>query len=136
MKSTTKFIKIAPKKLALIADMVRGKDVKSAMAMLKFTPKKAAGIIRKSLKSTVANAENNLKQSEKNLYIYSITATDGPKLKRFIPVSRGRTHPILKRMSHLKIELKVKPEAAVATKKVEKAETTKEKPTYKTTKKI
>ncbi|MBI5152224.1 50S ribosomal protein L22 [Candidatus Peregrinibacteria bacterium] len=108
MKSTTRYIKIAPKKLNLVADMMRGLDVVKASAMLKFIPKKAAVLVKKSLDSAVANAVNNLKQSKENLYVHTIYATEGPKLKRFIPVSRGRAHPIIKRMSHLKIELKVK----------------------------
>jgi len=110
--------------------MVRGKDVISALALLKFTPKKAAGIIKKSLDSAIANAENNLKQSKENLYIHTIYANEGPRLKRHIPVSRGRAHPIIKRMSHLQIELKIKA-AQTETKKTAKPEATK--PTIKST---
>jgi len=114
MKAITKYIKISPKKLSLVADMVRGKDVKQALALLKFIPKKAAEIIKKSLDSAIANAENNLKQSKENLYIREIHVSEGPKLKRYIPVSRGRAHPILKRMSHLKIELAARQEKPAA----------------------
>ena len=130
MKSATKFIRITPKKINLIADMVRGKDVVTALAFLKHTPKKAAGIIFKSLTSAVANAVNNMKQSAENLYVSHINGTEGPRLKRHIPVSRGRAHPIIKRSSHLYIELKVK-EAVAA--KPEKKEATKEGETTETT---
>lgn len=117
MKSTTRYIKITSKKLNLVADMVRNKNVVEASALLRFIPKKAAALIKKSLDSAMANAENNLKQSKENLYIHTIYATEGPKLKRFIPVSRGRSHPILKKMSHLKIELKAREKIAPAAKK-------------------
>lgn len=131
MKSITKYVKIAPKKLELVCGMVRNKNVVEALAMLKFTPKKAADIIRKGLVSAVANAENNLKQKKENLYISSIFASDGPKLKRFIPASRGRANPIIKKMSHLRIELKVRETAAKEVKETKKEE----KPVKKTTKK-
>ncbi|HBB02516.1 MAG: 50S ribosomal protein L22, large subunit ribosomal protein L22 [Candidatus Peregrinibacteria bacterium GW2011_GWF2_38_29] len=133
MRSVTKFIRIAPKKLELVAGIVREKNVVEALAMLKYMPKKAADLVRKALVSATANAENNLKQKKENLYISSIFASDGPKFKRFIPASRGRANPIIKKMSHLRIELKVR-ETAAPEKKVEKTEKT-EKAVKKTTKK-
>jgi large subunit ribosomal protein L22 len=107
MKSVISNIRISPKKLSLVAEMVRRKSVVQADSILRFTTKKAAEIIRKALASAVANAENNFKQDKESLYIEEIVVGKGPTLKRFNPVSRGRAHPILKRMSMITIKVGV-----------------------------
>ena len=107
MKSVTSNIRISPKKLNLVAEMVRRKSVMQADSILRFTTKKAAEIVRKALASAVANAENNFKQDKESLYIEEIVVGKGPTLKRFNPVSRGRAHPILKRMAIITIKVGV-----------------------------
>lgn len=105
MKSFTSNIRISPKKLNLVAEMVRRKSVAEADALLRFTTKRAAVIVRKAVASAVANAENNFKQDRTSLYIEEIVVGKGPTLKRFNPVSRGRAHPILKRMSVITVKV-------------------------------
>lgn len=108
MKAIGHAIRITSKKLNLIAHMVRKKDVTTAIEILKFTPKKAARILNKILKSAAANAQNNYKQEIKSLFIKEIVVTEGATLKRSLPVSRGRSHPILKRTAHATVTLGVK----------------------------
>lgn len=136
MKSVISNIRISPKKLNLVAEMVRRKPVVEADALLRFTTKKAAEIVRKALASAVANAENNFKQDRANLYVEEMIVGKGPTLKRFNPVSRGRAHPILKRMAMITVKVGVIGE--IPTVKTEEAETTTEtttkKPAKKTTK--
>lgn len=136
MKSIISNIRISPKKLNLVAEMVRRKSVVEADSILRFTTKKAAEIVRKALASAVANAENNFKQDKETLYIDEIIVGKGPTLKRFNPVSRGRAHPILKRMSIITTKLGVKGEEPESKKKSKaekaEAETTKETKTVKT----
>lgn len=124
MKSIISNIRISPKKLNLVAEMVRRKSVVEADSILRFTTKKAAEIVRKALASAVANAENNFKQDKETLFIDEIIVGKGPTLKRFNPVSRGRAHPILKRMSVITTKLGVKGEEPESKKKskAEKAE--------------
>jgi len=138
MKSVISNIRISPKKLNLVAEMVRRKPVAEADALLRFTTKKAAEIVRKALASAVANAENNFKQDRANLYVEEMIVNKGPTLKRFNPVSRGRAHPILKRMAMITVKVGVMGEVPTAkTEEVDtSAETTSKKPTKKTTKAV
>jgi len=110
MKAIARRIRISSKKANLVAALVRNKDVTEAIEMLKFTPKKAAGIIKKVIESAVANAETNFKQEKKNLYIKEIVVTEGPTQKRSIPISKGRTHPLLKRTAHITVKVEAKKE--------------------------
>lgn len=105
MKSHIKNIRIAPKKMNLIAEMIRKKNVNEALALLKFTPKRAAGILYKALYSAVKNAENNEGKKKETLMVEEIYIGKEPTLKRFMPVSRGRAHSIRKRCSQVKISL-------------------------------
>jgi len=84
-----------------VIDLIRGKSVKEAEAILRYTPKAATEPVAKLLKSAVANAENNLEMNREELYIAEIYANQGPSLKRFQPVSHGRASAILKRSSHI-----------------------------------
>lgn len=110
MKSIARSLRITSKKLNLVADLVRTKDATSAMSILKFTPKKGAKILGKVIRSAVANAETNFKQEPASLYIKEIIITEGQTLKRSVPVSRGRQHPILKRCAHATVILGVRDE--------------------------
>ena len=110
MKSVTRSIRISPQKLNLIAKLIRKKSADNALEILEFVPKKGAKILHKALKSAVANATNNFKQDASSLYIKEITVNKAPTFKRWIPASRGRVNPILKRNSHLTITVAVKEE--------------------------
>lgn len=105
MRSIVKSLRISPRKANLVAELVRGKSAGDAITLLKRLPKKAAVMLRKAIESAVANARNNFSQQEDRLVVSQILVTKGPTLKRFIPVSRGRAAPLLKRSSHLRIEL-------------------------------
>jgi len=121
MKAILRRIRISPKKANLIAGMVRGKKVTEALNLLKFTPKKGARILYKVVHSAAANAKNNFKQDIDDLVITKILVTKGPTLKRSLPVSRGRTHPILKRSSHITVEVGVAEKEKGAVKKEKQA---------------
>ena len=103
MKAIAKQVRISPKKANLVAGLVRKKNAMQALDILKFTPKKGAKLLYKVLHSAIANAENNFKQNKEALLINEIVVTEGPTLKRSVPISRGRVHPILKRTSHITI---------------------------------
>ncbi|KKR07791.1 MAG: 50S ribosomal protein L22, large subunit ribosomal protein L22 [Candidatus Peregrinibacteria bacterium GW2011_GWE2_39_6] len=102
-------IRISPKKANLVAGLVRRKPVNEALTVLQITPKKGAKILEKVIRSASANATNNFKQSTASLIIKEIIVTEGPTYKRFQPVSRGRSHPILKRTSHITVKVETDP---------------------------
>ncbi|MFK7779827.1 MAG: 50S ribosomal protein L22 [Candidatus Gracilibacteria bacterium] len=108
MKAYGKNIRISPKKLRVVAEIIRGQDVGEALKFLKFAPKKGANLLYKILASAIANAENNDNQKSSTLYISTLSVNKGIVYKRGNPVSRGRTHPILKRTSNIILELQVK----------------------------
>jgi large subunit ribosomal protein L22 len=107
MKAILRRIRISPKKANLVAGIVRGMKVTDALATLKFTPKKGAHILYKVIHSAASNAKNNYNQNWDDLYITKLLVTMGPTFKRTIPVSRGRAHPLLKRTSHITVEVGV-----------------------------
>lgn len=111
MKATAKTLRITPKKLNLIAELVRNKSAVEAMEILNFVPKKGAKILNKVVASAVANAKNNFKQDENSLYIKEIVVSKAPTYKRWLPASRGRTSPILKRNAHVSITIAVREDA-------------------------
>lgn len=140
MKAIGRSLRIAPRKMNLIAELVRNKKVIEAMNILSFTPKKAAKILNKVISGAVANAENNFKQDKDTLFIKEIIVTKAPTFKRSVPISRGRVYPILKRNSHVTVMIGVlteqKPAATSKTRKAAETETPKkeEVKTKKTTK--
>ena len=103
--ATAKYIRVSSRKAKAVIDLIRGKSVREAEAILQYTPKAATEPVAKLLKSVVANAENNLEMNRDELYIAEIYANQGPSLKRFQPVSHGRASAILKRSSHITIVL-------------------------------
>lgn len=105
MKAIARHVRISPKKANLVAGLVRNKNAQEALDILKFTPKKAAKIVYKVVHSAIANAENNFKQKKDDLIIKEIVVTKGITMKRSLPVSRGRTHPILKQTSHITVKV-------------------------------
>mgnify|MGYP001313643949 CR=1 FL=1 len=115
MKATAKSLRITPKKLNLIADLIRNKDAVEAMEILDFLPKKGAKVLNKVVTSAVANAKTNFKQDESSLYIKEVVVSKGTSFKRWIPGSRGRANPRVKRNAHVTVTVAVK-EAAPAKK--------------------
>lgn len=107
-QATLKYARISARKVKIVADLIRGKDVTEALAIVKFTPKAASDIIEKLLKSAIANAENNHNMDSKNLYIKEIYANQGPTLKRIRPAAKGSAVRIRKRTSHITIVLSEK----------------------------
>jgi len=102
-KAHTKYIRISPRKVKIVCDLIRGKDTQTAKAILMQTPKAASEVMLKLLNSAVANAENNHEMDPDNLFVSEIYSNPGPTLKRIRPVSRGRAHRIFKRTSHITI---------------------------------
>lgn len=102
-KAVAKYIRIAPRKVRVVMNLIRGKNVAEAFAILKFTPKAGADVIEKVLKSAVANAENNFDMNVDKLYVSSAFVDQGPTLKRIHPRSRGQAFRILKRTSHVTV---------------------------------
>lgn len=102
-KAVAKFVRIAPRKVRVVMDLVRGKNVADAYAILKFTPKAGADVVEKVLRSAVANAENNFEMNMEKLYVKTAFVDQGPTMKRIHPRSRGQAFKILKRTSHVTI---------------------------------
>lgn len=107
MQATVKLrnLRITARKTRQIADLIRGKKVLEAEALLYFAVRKSAEPILKLLKSAAASAKNNFKADKENLYVSKITVDEGPTLKRWHPMSRGRAYPIMKRTSHITLVL-------------------------------
>lgn len=102
-RATLKYTRISARKVKIVADLIRGKDVDEALAIVKFTPKASSEIIEKLLKSAIANAENNHGMSHEKLYVAEIFANQGPTLKRIRPAAKGSAVRIRKRTSHITI---------------------------------
>jgi len=107
-----RYLRLTPRKVRQIADAIRGKKVIEAQTILQFLVRRPVLPISKLLKSAIASARNNFQLDPDNLYISKITVDEGPKLKRWRPVSRGTAHPIWKRTSHITLILEeIKPTA-------------------------
>ena len=100
-----KYVRISSSKVRIVVDLIRGKKVDDALAILQFTPKAAAPIVHKVLTSAIANAVNNNEMDRKTLYVAEVYANPGPTLKRFVARSRGSASPMLKRTSHISVVL-------------------------------
>lgn len=100
-----RYLRIAPRKVRLVADLIRGKSVEEAQNILNFTQKRAALPILKLLKQAISNAKNNFQLEEKNLYISKILVDEGPKLKRVRPRAKGHADEIQKKTSHITLVL-------------------------------
>ncbi|HOV87341.1 MAG TPA: 50S ribosomal protein L22 [Syntrophobacteraceae bacterium] len=105
VRAVSKYLRVSPHKARLVADLVRGKMVADALTTLKFTPKKSARFINKTLRSAVANAENARTVDVDTLYVKVILVDEGPRLKRWRPRAMGRATRILKRTSHITVVL-------------------------------
>lgn len=103
VNATAKYIRIAPRKLRIVMNLIRGKKVSDAFAILKFTPKVGSEVVEKVLRSAVANAEHNNDMNVDNLYVSTCFVDQGPTLKRIHPRSRGQAFKILKHSSHVTV---------------------------------
>ncbi|GIV97524.1 MAG: 50S ribosomal protein L22 [Herpetosiphonaceae bacterium] len=102
-RAILRYFRMSPQKVRLVADLVRGKKVDEALAILRYMPHKAAGEIARVIKSAAANAENNFHMSPEDLYIKTIYVDAGPTLKRIMPRARGRADVIRKRSCHITV---------------------------------
>jgi large subunit ribosomal protein L22 len=98
-----RYVRLAPRKVQLILDLIRGKKVGEAIAILRHTPKSSSPVVEKLLNSAIANAENNYSMDPNNLVISQAYANQGPTMKRFRPRAQGRASRINKRTSHITI---------------------------------
>ena len=98
-----KNIRISPRKVKLVADNLIGKNASETLEVLRFVQKKASLPLSKVLKSAINNATNNNKLNEKKLVIKEVVVNEGPRLKRYLPRSRGMANPIIKRTSHIRV---------------------------------
>ena len=103
--SLSRFTRISPAKARGVARAIQGRPANEALELLAFIPRKSARLLRKTLQSAIANAENNHNLSSDNLVIKSAVVEEGPAFKRFRPVARGSAHGYKKRTSHLRIIL-------------------------------
>ena len=100
------FVRIAPRKVQIVLDLIRNKPADEAMAILKYTPKAACEPLAKLLKSAMANAENNFDMDVSRLYVAECAVSQGPTLKRIRPRSKGRAYRINKKTSHITLVLR------------------------------
>lgn len=105
-KAIAKYVRISSTKVSIVLDLIRGKNIGEATAILQYTPNKAAGAIEKVLKSAVANAENNYDLDVNRLFVAEAYVGQGPTLKRFRPRAQGRAYGIKKRTSHITLVVK------------------------------
>ena len=104
-RAVARYIRISSRKVKIVIDLIRGKKVDEALAILMYTPKSAAPVVEKLLRSAIANAENNLGMDHESLYVAEVYANQGPTLKRYWARSHGRADTILKRTSHITVVL-------------------------------
>ncbi|MGC1954994.1 MAG: 50S ribosomal protein L22 [Gammaproteobacteria bacterium] len=104
-RARLRYARLSPQKARLVADQVRGLPVEKAVSLLRFSNKKAAGIIRKVLESAIANAEHNEGADIDELRVAAVQVDQGPMYKRLRPRARGRANRIMKRTSHITIRV-------------------------------
>lgn len=107
-KAIARFVRISPRKVKLVAELIRGKSVDESLTILRFVPKSAATVLEKVVKSALANAAQLPGINTENLYVAKAVADQGPVLKRFRPRAMGRATPVLRRTSHITVILKEK----------------------------
>ena len=100
-----KYVRISSRKVKIVIDLIRGKKVDEALAILAYTPKAASPVVAKVLNSAIANAVNNQELNRQDLYVAEVYANPGPTLKRYVARSRGSASPMLKRTSHISVVL-------------------------------
>lgn len=110
-KAVARYIRISPRKVRIVLNLIRGKNVQYALAILKHTPKAASEPIEKVLRSAMANATHNYELDQDKLVVSQAFADQAPSLKRFQPRQRGQAFPILKRSSHITVVVAERKEA-------------------------
>ncbi|MBM7853831.1 large subunit ribosomal protein L22 [Desulfohalotomaculum tongense] len=109
-RAIARYIRISPRKVRQVVDLIRGKDINEALAILKYTPKRASEAVAKVINSAAANAEHNYEMDKDNLYIAEAYVDQGPTLKRYRPRAYGRADMKRKRTSHITVVVKEKKE--------------------------
>ena len=110
VKAKQRYVRISSRKVQLVIDLVRGKNIEEAFSILRFTPKAAAEPVRKLIKSAYSNAVNqigSLDLNSEDVTVQTIVVEQGPTMKRWLPRAMGRATPIMKRTSHIRVELNV-----------------------------
>ncbi|NLJ76925.1 MAG: 50S ribosomal protein L22 [Peptococcaceae bacterium] len=102
-KAIARYVRISPRKVRQVIDLIRGKKVDEALAILRYTPKRASEVVTKVVKSAAANAENNLQMDNDELFVTSCFVDQGPSFKRYQPRAKGRADIRLKRTSHITV---------------------------------
>jgi large subunit ribosomal protein L22 len=105
-KAQARYVRLAPRKVRAVVDLIRNKNLDEAISILRYTPRRAAEAVTKVVKSAAANAENNMEMNRGLLYIDQAYVDEGPTLKRVQPRARGRRFLILKRTSHITVVVK------------------------------
>lgn len=111
-KAVAKYIRVAPNKARQVVNMIRGKQVDEAKAILQFTPKRVAKVVEKVLDSAIANAEHNFDMDRENLFVSKVYVDGGPTMKRYRPRALGRADLIRKRTSHITVVVGEKEEVS------------------------
>lgn len=109
-KATASTVRIAPRKVRLVVDLIRGKEIGEALAILKLTQRAASPVVEKVLNSAIANAEHNYEMDVENLIVSEVFVNEGPTMKRFRPRAQGRASAINKRTSHITVVVSEKKE--------------------------
>lgn len=109
-RAVAKYIRISPRKVRQVMDLIRGKSVGEALAILKFTPQRAAASIAKVVQSAAANAEHNYEMNKDALFVSEAFVDQGPSLKRFKPRAMGRADAMIRRTSHITVVVSEKKE--------------------------
>ena len=110
-KAIAKYVRMSPRKARLVANLIKGKDIQEAEAILRYTPNKAAKVIQKVLLSATANAENNLELDRENLVVKSAIIDQGPSIMRSKPRAQGRADRMVHRTSHVTVVVAEREEA-------------------------
>lgn len=126
VKAIAKGVRMSPRKVAVVAALVRGRSVEDALTILSHVPRRAATPVQKVVASARANAENNHNYKPNSLQIVEISVTPGPRLKRYRPAAHGRALPFQRRTSHIRVVVEGEQRAAAAAAKPTKAEAKKE----------
>lgn len=109
-RAVAKFIRVSPRKARMVVDLIRGKKLEEALAILRYTPNKAADVVTKVVKSAAANAEHNCDMDKDELVVSQIFVDQGPSLKRMMPRAMGRADIIKRRTSHITVVVSDKKE--------------------------
>jgi large subunit ribosomal protein L22 len=103
VKAVSKGVRISPRKVSVVADLVRGRTVADAVTILEHTPRRSALAVKQAVKSAAANAEHNHNFKPDSLFISEISVTPGPRFKRYRPAARGRALPFQRKTSHIRV---------------------------------